>query len=146
MTATYTQVKEALGVVLAAIPAQTLSDGSTKTLTVYPELPGQIVPPAAVIAPGDGTLLTYRTSNFSHDLSLTVTVFVQRGQNRSTDEQLSGFISIAGDQSVYAAVDANSTLGGVVDDARVTQARNWGVWTFGEITYLGVIFDVEVLL
>lgn len=146
MTATYTEVKQALGAVLAAMPAQVLPDGSTKTVTVYPEMPGQIIAPAAVIAPGDGTLLTYRTSNFSHDLNLTVTLFVQRGQNRSTDEQLSGFISVTGDQSVYAAVDADSTLGGVVDDARVTLARNWGVFTWGEVSYLGVVFDVAVLL
>ena len=146
MTATYTEVKTALGTVLAAMPPQVLTDGSTKTITVYPEMPGQIIAPAAVIAPGDGTLLNYRSSNFSHDLSLTVTLFVQRGQNRSTDEQLSGFISVSGDQSIYAAVDADSTLGGVVDDARVTLARNWGVYTWGEISYLGVVFDVEVLL
>lgn len=136
MTATYTQVKTALGTTLNTIPG----------LTVYKFIPGQIMVPAAVIAPGTGSFLTYRTSNVSHDLDLTVTVFVQRGQDRSADELLSEFISDSGDMSVYAAVDADSTLGGVVDDARVVQAQDWGVFTYGELSYLGVVFLVEVLL
>lgn len=136
MTATYDEVKLALGTVLATIP----------DLRVYPRLSGQINPPAAVIAPGTGPFLTYRTSNTSHDLDLAVTVFVGRGNDRTADEQLSAYIADSGSQSIYAAVDADSTLGGTVDDAWVTQAQDWGVFVFGDVSYLGCVFGVQVLL
>lgn len=136
MTATYDEVKVALGEVLETIPG----------LRVYPRLSGQINPPAAVIAPGTGVFLTYRTSNVSHDLDLAVTVFVQRGNDRTADEELSAYIADSGDQSIYAIVNANSTLGGKVDDAWVTQAQDWGVFTYADVSYLGCVFPVQVLL
>lgn len=136
MTATYNEVKDALGTVLETI------DG----LRAYPRLTGQINCPAAVIAPGPGTFLTYRTSNVSHDLDLVVTVLVQRGTDRTADEQLGGYIADSGPLSIYAAVNTNSTLGGVVDDAWVVSASDWGTFVVGEVSYLGCNFAVQVLL
>lgn len=136
MTATYNQVKDALGIVLQTI------DG----LRVYPHLTGQINPPAAVIAPGEGVFLTYRTSNVSHDLDLMVTVLIQRGTDRTADEKLGDYIADSGPSSVYAAVGANSTLGGTVDDAWVVSASNWSTFVVGDVSYLGVTFAVQVLL
>lgn len=142
---TFAEAKDALATVLGRLVG-TNPDGTPASVTVYPRLPGQIVVPAAVIAPGTGSFLSYRTSNTSHDLNLDVTLFVQRGQDRSTTDKLDAFIADTGNLSVYAAVDADPTLGGVVDSAAVKEAKDWGVWTFGEISYLGVIFSVEVFL
>lgn len=142
----FATAKAALATVLGRLTGVVGPANTPVTVTVYPRLPGQINVPAAVIAPGGGSFLTYRSSNFSHDLTLDVTLFVQRGQDRSATDLLDLFLADTGDLSVYAAVDADSTLGGEVDDARVVQAKDWGVWTFGEISYLGVIFTVEVLL
>jgi hypothetical protein len=136
MTATYDQVKQALGTVLLTIPG----------LRVYPRLTPLINPPAAVVTPATGPFLTYRTSNISHDLDLAVTVFVQRGNDRSSDEELSAYIADSGPKSIYGVVDANSTLGGVVDGAWVTQAQDWGAYTVGDASYLGCVFLMQVLL
>lgn len=136
MTATYTEVKEALGAVLDTI------DG----LRVYPHLQPQINPPAAVIAPGEGEFLTYRTSNVSHDLDLMITILVQLGTDRSADQKLSDYIADSGDKSIYALIEANQTLNGTVDSTIITKATNWGVRTFAGVEYLAVDFAAEVLL
>lgn len=137
MTATYTQVKEALGDTL-----KTVIPG----LRTYPHLSGQINPPAAIIQPGPGQFLTYRTSNVTHDLELQVLLVVEFGSDRSADKGLSDYIADSGDLSVYAAINGNNTLGGVVDDAWVVAAQDWQVYTIAGIPYLGVVFPVRVLL
>lgn len=142
---TFAEAKAALAVVLGRL-AGLNPDGTSFSVTVYPRLPGQINVPAAVIAPGTGAFLTYGTSVTSNDLTLDVTVFVQRGQDRSTTDRLDAFIAESGDLSINGAVEADPTLGGVVDSAQVLQAKDWGVWTFGEVSYLGVVFTIEVLM
>lgn len=136
--ATLTEVRNALKTVLETI------DG----LTVYAQPPGHVVPPAAVITPGDGQFLVYITSNTSHDLELDVTLFVQRVQERSATEELDAYLADSGDYSIYATIAANRTLGGVVDSAIVTAASGYGVATYGdtEMKYLSVTFSIEVLL
>ncbi len=136
MTATYREVKEALGVVIGRIPG----------VTVYPHMVGDINTPAAVIAPGTGVLLTYGTSVVSFDMTLNVTLFVQLGEDRSADEQLSQYINPTGPMSVAQIVDNDPTLGGVVDSSVVTVAQDWGVYTYAGVARLGVVFPVEVLL
>jgi hypothetical protein len=136
-----TQVRQALATALSGITV----DG--KTLTAIPRLAGQLDPPAAVIAPADGDFLTYRTSSSTHDLVLAVTVFLQWGEDQSATESLDAMIATSGASSVFAAVDANQTLGGVVDAAEVISARDYGIREFpNEVRYLSCEFLVEVLL
>lgn len=142
----FASAKAALAVVLGRLSGTVGPAGTPVSVTVYPRLPGLINVPAAVIAPGPGTFLTYRTSAVSHDLTLDVTMFVQRGQDRSTTDMLDLFVADTGGLSIFAALDADPTLGGEVDGAWVVDAKDWGVWTFGEVSYLGVVFTVQVLL
>lgn len=137
MTATLTQVRQGLADALATI------DG----LNVYAFPPGQVQVPAAVIVPADGAFLSYRaTMDATHDLELTITVFVQRGQDRSQTEALDAYLADSGSQSIYAAVEASQRLGGIVDGCNVVAASNHGTFNYGEVQYLGVEFSVEVLL
>lgn len=138
MTATLTQVRQGLATALATIEG----------LNVYAFPPGQVNVPAAVITPGNGAFLTYRTSRNTHDLELTVTLFVQRGQDRSATEAVDAYLADSGARSIYAAVEANQTLGGVVDSCTVVSAENHGNFTYGDdaVKYMGVEFALEVLL
>ncbi|HET9558869.1 MAG TPA: hypothetical protein VFS70_17165 [Actinomycetota bacterium] len=112
---------------------------------IYTDEPGQVSPPAAVIRLGSPAI-TYSTSlaGGSHDYSFTVLVLVG---NASTvgQEALDGYLDPSGPDSVYAAVDADPTLGGVADSALVTTVQNAGVvsWAGGE--YLGAELLVTVL-
>lgn len=134
MTATVTQVREALKTRLESITG----------LHVYAQPPGQVQVPAAVITPADGDFLDYDTSAGTEDLELTVTLFVQRGQERSSTEALDAYL--LGSTSVRNAVAADPDLGGTVDSCRVRSARNHGTFTYGETSYYGCELSVEVLL
>lgn len=142
MTATLTQVRDALAAALGTI------DG----LQAYAFPPGQIAVSAtgaaAVITAGPGTFLTYITSNVSHDLELTITVFVQRGQDRASTERLDAYLADAGPYSIYRTVADNDTLGGVVDSCIITGASNHGMAGYGapELQYFSVDFSAAVLL
>lgn len=136
MTANYDDVKVALGKTLKTIAG----------LRVYPRLSGQINPPAAVISPGEGPFLTYGTTlDDGDDLDLAITLLVSRGDERSSDEDLGAYIARTGDKSILAAVAADHTLGGLVDDAWVVGAQNWNVFTIANTPYLGCVFPTKVL-
>lgn len=136
MTATLSEVREALQTTLEAI------DG----LTVYARPPGTVNPPAAIVSPADGQFLTYLTSQTSHDLDMLIAVLVQLGTRESATTNLDEYLEDAGGKSVFAAVQADPTLGGVVDSAAVTGAQNYGVITYNGVDYQGVELTVEVLL
>lgn len=137
MTATLTQVRNALKAVLETI------DG----LNVYAFPPGQVQVPAAVVAPGDGEFLTYQTANGgAPNLNLTITLFVQRTQDRAGSEKLDGYLATSGATSVYNAVELDQDLGGAVQSCIVTGARNFGTFSYGELSYFGADLDVEVYL
>lgn len=137
MTATITEVREALAGVLATIAG----------LNTYGFPPGQVNVPAAVVAPGDGEFLVYQTANGgAPTLNLTVTLFVQRTQDRAGTEKLDAYLATSGSNSVYNAVELDQDLGGVVQSAVVLGARNFGTFTYGELSYFGADLDVEVYL
>lgn len=137
MTATLTQVRQAIATVLGAI------DG----LSAHPFEPGSITPPAALVHPAPGAFLDYQvTMDAAHDLRLVVLIVVQPGEEQSWAEQLDAFIADEGASSIFAAIDANQTLGDLVDGCHVTVAQDYGTYTVGGADYPGVEFAVEVLL
>lgn len=137
MTATLTEVRNALKTVLETI------DG----LQVHSFPRGVITPPAAVIMPADGEFLTYRVSmDTTHDLELSVTVFTPWGEDQSATEALDAYIADSGAYSVYAAVEADQTLGGIVDGCQVVSAGNHGRVTYNGIDLFACEFGLEILL
>lgn len=136
MSSTFTDVCNALKTALETI------DG----LHVYAFPPGQIQPPAAVIAPPDGDFVTYDTAAGQDNIELTVTLFVQQGQYRTAYEAVFSYLLGAG--SIRDAVAADPDLGGLVDSCRVLTARNFGDRSYGtaEAKYPGAEFPVEILL
>ena len=137
MTATLTEVRNALKATLESISG----------LRVHAFPKGEISPPAAVIMPAEGAFLSYRvTMDASHDLELTITVFTQWSTDAGATEALDAYLADSGTKSIYAAVEADQTLGGVVDSCTVVSAQNHGKVTYGGPDYFAVEFAVEVLL
>lgn len=132
-----TEVREAL--------AATIVAGEIPGLTVYAYMPDVINAPAAVVMPGPGDFYTFKTSFDSSDVTLEVWLMVQRGQDQQSSNDLDDLMSEDG-PSVYAAIAANHTLGGVVDDAEVTVARSWGTYSVGSLSYLAARLAVEIML
>jgi hypothetical protein len=132
--ATVSQIRTALAAQLAE-----QVDG----LRAYATLPGQISPPAAVVR---RRLTVYGTSfggpGFgTDDLTLSIAVFV--GQEQW--EVLDGLLAPAGSTSIRAAVDADPTLGGLVDGAQVVRAEEEQLVEYAGVQYLSAALVVDVL-
>lgn len=76
--------------------------------------------------------------------TFTVSVVVGRAAERSAQNALDGYLSYAGVSSVRAAIEADRTLGGVVQNLIVETASNISTLDANDATYLMVDFRVVV--
>jgi hypothetical protein len=138
MTATFTEVMDALATAFASV------DG----LNCYAFPPGNVDVPAVVVSLPAGEMADYSPTmaGDAMDLNLVVNVFVQWGDDESAWDQLLPFVEPSGARSLFGAVNADPTLGGVVDSALVGNPTNFGPYTYGAQQYLGAEFPVEVFL
>lgn len=106
---------------------------------------GQINVPCAVVVPETGRLITYAvTEDDETDYYLRALLLVSEGDSASGQDLLDGYLSPAGDQSVYAAVQADPSLGGVVSFAAVTQATGYGIVNVNGVDYLGCSLSLSI--
>jgi hypothetical protein len=98
-------------------------------------------PPQAVIAP---LRLDYdlNARRGADEYQFIVTLIVGRADSRTAQNSLDAFI--VGENSVKAAIEADRTLGGKANTCRVTEMRNYGAISVGDVLYLGCEFVVEV--
>lgn len=89
-------------------------------------VPDNIVGYALAVMPGDGQFLTFDTSYDSDDYELVVKVLVEKGTARTGQLALKEYIARSG---VHAALMADPTLGGEVDDIEITGWSNYGLTT-----------------
>ena len=81
--------------------------------------------------------------------TVPVQIFVGLADNRTAVNRLEEYMDGAGSTSVKAAIEADTTLGGVCDDVRVSQLGETfeGVDTTSpSIVYLAAQWDVDVLV
>lgn len=137
MTATDKQAMEALAAAFGSIPG----------LSTYAKPPGSIEAPALVVSKPSGEFADYSVfMGDGGDLDLVINVFVQWGDDDAAWDELRTFVAQSGAYSLFAAVNADPTLGGVVDSALVGQPTNFGPYTYGDLRYLGAEMPVEVFL
>lgn len=139
MTATLIQARQALAGVLADV------DGFRET---YPHFQLLVNPPCAIVEYPSGQFLTFKESfDDERTVELAITLLVPRGQDRSSSELLDGWLEKTGPASIFAAVQADPTLGGVVQSCAVTVATDYGTTAWSDTTsYLGCQVLVEVFL
>ena len=107
--------------------------------------PLQVNPPMAVIMPATGTFATYSvTADGQADYVLRAILLVAPADSTEGEAALDPYIAVTGPQSVWAAVQANQTLGGVVSFAEVMQASGYGLMNMTGIEYLACTFTVNV--
>lgn len=112
---------------------------------------GDIVPPAAVVIPGDPSRKNAMAINYdctmgrgSDDFQFTVLLMVSNKVERVSQEALDAYLAGSGALSVKAAIEADGTLGGVAHFTNVQGVRDYGLVTYGGQTYVGAEFMVEV--
>ena len=115
---------------------------NVNNLRIYEWIPSTIQPPAAVVSLGTGQY----DADFNEGMVVNygVLVMLTRADDQLGQQRLDDFLG-QGSDSVYYVVDANPTLNGSCDSARVTSWNNPGTFSIGGIEYLGVEVNIEVL-
>ena len=126
-------IRDAMGTALAEVP----------NLRVRPLIPALVTPPMAVVQPQQ---IEYdlNANNGLHRYTFTVTVFVVKADDRSAQLRVDPFVAPSGVGSVKGALEADRTLGGVVNTLRVTNVSNYSSTDANDVLYLAVDFEVEV--
>lgn len=139
MTATLSQVRVRLAAQVANLPG---------LLQALPTVPDKLSAPCAIVQPAPGDFLRFRPAfDDTVDYLLLVTIYVPApvGSVNDAQELLDPYLAPSGEASVYAAVNADGTLGGLVSSAKCNYARNYRAETWDEARYIGVDFPVEVM-
>jgi len=131
--ASLTAIREALAEALATIDR----------LRVTHFMPDQPRPPVAMVYP-ESIVYDLNANRGADTYTFIVTVMVGRADDRSAQNAIDMYA--VGPDSVKTAIERDRTLGGVVNTCRVTEMRNYQAIPVGDVTYLGVEFEVEVVV
>lgn len=133
MAATPTAIRNALKAAVQTI------DG----LTGYARVTGQINLPAVIVEPGP---ISYSETlrNGTHGLAYTVVVLVSDTDSDLAQQLLDEYLAHPSDKSILAAVEADTTLGGVVDWVVCRGVSSYGLIEYSGTQYVGARFPVEV--
>jgi hypothetical protein len=110
-------------------------------LRTSPTLPDNPNPPIALVTP----ISVSFDDSFKRGMqtyTFVVSVIVGRVDERTAQNKLDAFVSSTGTQSIKLAVESDKTLGGSAFDSRVTEMRNYGQLTIGDVIYLSAEFTV----
>lgn len=128
-------IREALARNLAAIPG----------LAQSPYLLSSPTPPAAEIQP-DEVIYDQAMRRGLDRWRLTVRVFVGFTSDIGAQKRLDRMLATTGVESIKAALESDPTLGGAVDDLRVTGCSGYRLFSRdGGQSVLGAEWQVEVL-
>jgi len=105
----------------------------------------QINPPQAVVGvpPVDNYRTTFGRGQFM--IMPQVYVFVSAALDKVGQAALAEFANPVGARSIPAAIEADRTLGGVVQECVVDSFRPLGWEEVGAIGYYGGVFDLRVI-
>lgn len=78
-------------------------------------------------------------------MDFTVTVVVSKTIDRVGQVPLMGFMDLSGATSIHAAIEADRTLGGKVDDCVVDDATFDEAIDIGGVEYYGAVFSLRVV-
>lgn len=101
--------------------------------------------PVALIGPPSSISYDEVMARGADLYTFSVRVLVARASERSAQVSLFDYLSGTGTKSVKAAFEADKTLDGSADTCRVTAATGIGIYSYGEVDYLGSDFTVEVI-
>ena len=110
-------------------------------LRTSPTLPDNPNPPIALVTP----ISVSFDDSFKRGMqtyTFVISVIVGRVDERTAQNKLDAFVSSTGTQSIKLAVESDKTLGGNAFDCRVTEMRNYGQLTIGDVIYLSAEFTV----
>lgn len=109
-----------------------------RTAATMPDNPN---PPIAIVVPNNVSFDdTFKRGMQTY--AFTVLLVVGRADERTAQNNLDAYVSSTGSSSVKLAIESDKKLGGYAFDTRVTEMRNYGQISIGEVTYLSAEFTV----
>lgn len=127
-----------------------ISDGLTTALEtisglrVYGFNADSISEPAAIISAPDQVLYDFTMDDGSHVVTVKIHVLVSRVSDRAASSALSAYINSTGAQSVKAAIEADTSLGGACQTLRVESASS-SYMSVGSVDYLAATFSLNIV-
>jgi hypothetical protein len=110
-------------------------------LRTSPTLPDNPNPPVALVTP----ISVSFDDSFKRGMqtyTFVVSVIVGRADERTAQNKLDAYASSTGSSSIKLAIESDKTLGNKAFDCRVTEMRNYGQLTIGDVIYLSAEFTV----
>lgn len=117
--------------------------GTISGLRVFDHVPDSYATPCAFILPD---VITYWGSFAGGNVEqqFIVTLVVGRTSDRAAQRSLYAYAAYSGAQSIRAAIEADRTLGGVIQTCIVNSAGNIRMLQQADATYLAIDFEVTV--
>jgi hypothetical protein len=106
-------------------------------------VPDNINPPIAIVEPQSINFDTTFARGLD-EYAFKITVIAGRADERSGQNKIDGYCSPTGSGSVKTAIESDKTLGGKVQNLRVTGLTSYGSITIAEVPYLAAEFAVTV--
>jgi len=125
------ELRDGLKANLATIPG-------LRTADTVPDNPN---PPIAIVLP-QNVQFDNAFQRGMNTYTFAVLVVVNRVSERTAQNSLDAYISGTGTHSIKRAVESDKSLGGKAFDVRVSDVRNYGDITIGEINYFSAEFVV----
>lgn len=115
-------------------------------LTVYDYVPDFIDPPTALIAPFNTLNFDSTMQRGSDTYEIPVIVYVSKVDAETGQDSIDSYLAASGSNSIKAAIEGDTTLGGAAMSVRVVSAAEYGEYEVTQGTsFLGVTFNVEVI-
>jgi hypothetical protein len=93
-------------------------------LRVYGTVPDSPTVPCAIVVP---ETVTYgQTFDGSAEVRMTIQLLVGSINSEGGQTELDDYLADSGNKSIYAKIDADPTLGGSCQNARIVEARSFG--------------------
>ena len=129
---TLSEIRQGLSQALTAVPGLRVS----ATMQDAPN------PPVAMVYPD---LIQYdlNANRGADEYTFVILLIVGRAADRAAQNNIDQYA--VGHGSVKAAVEADRTLGGIINTCRVSEMRNYQQLVIGDTTFLSVEFVVEVV-
>ena len=115
-------------------------------LTVYDYVPDFIDPPTAIIAPFNTLNFDSTMQRGSDTYEVPVILYVSKVDAETGQDSLDSYLAASGANSIKAAIEGDTTLGGAAMSVRVVNATDYGEYEVTQGTsFLGVTFNLEVI-
>ena len=115
-------------------------------LTVYDYVPDWIDPPTALVAPFTSLNFDSTMQRGSDTYEVPVILYVSKVDAETGQDSLDSYLAASGANSIKAAIEGDTTLGGAAMSVRVVNATDYGEYEVTQGTsFLGVTFNLEVI-